>query len=130
MRLGALQLGAAYMLMSGAPFTRMVRGATRDPDAGWDTPPQAYETNAGRGPAYSRMDAQVEWTGELLGSRLTIFGNVQNALRQYSYAYTGAEIACPAMSDPSPYDGILCRNGGVFWGTRSMTPSIGLRLRF
>jgi hypothetical protein len=138
-----LRLGAAYSAFSGAPFTRLVPPpAPSDPGAAdpasANLPPAAVQAaalgapNAGRLPAFGRMDLSAEWSFAVRRVRAGAYVQVINALRQRNVlAYDGPAVAsagCRTGGDAGAAG--ACRPADTFAAGIPAFPFVGLRASF
>ena len=92
--LNGLRVGAAFTAATGVPYTR----AISDPDECTTEPgcdpallPWSGEPNANRGPVYASLDLLIDWSTEVAGLDVGIYGQIRNVLgRDNATIYAGS----------------------------------------
>ncbi|MEP6492056.1 MAG: TonB-dependent receptor [bacterium] len=124
--LGSVNLGSAYMLTSGAPFTRMVDSPAPG-SSGAVLPTVREAPNAQRLPAYSSLDVSIDYTRVIRNVRLIAFAGAQNMLGRSNATWYEVSGYCENGSRP-PVASAQCRDHDVFDAPVKLVPTIGLRL--
>jgi hypothetical protein len=101
---GALRLGTAITVASGAPYTRNVAGPTVCTPSGCSTI-AIEDPNAVRAPAYAAASVMAEWTIRHARWDLNAFIQLRNVLPSRSAVTYAGTVACsdarpPYRSDP------------------------------
>lgn len=89
----AVRIGAAFTAATGVPFTRAISQEDEcaavpgcDPDA----LPWTGEPHATRAPAFASLDLLVDWSTQIRGVELGVYGQLRNVLgRDNATVYTG-----------------------------------------
>ncbi len=91
--LPGLRLGAAFTAATGVPFTRAISDSTEclgEPTCRPSELPWAGDPNANRGPTYASLDLLVDWTTEVAGLSVGVYGQLRNVLgRENATVYAG-----------------------------------------
>jgi hypothetical protein len=91
--LPGLRMGAAFTAATGVPFTRAISDSTEclgEPTCVPAELPWAGDPNAIRGPTYASLDLLVDWTTEVAGLDVGIYGQLRNVLgRENATVYAG-----------------------------------------
>jgi hypothetical protein len=128
----AVRFGAAYSGYSGAPFTRRVAvqgltGAAGPADRG---ALRLEAPNAGRLPAFARVDASAEWSFAVRGVRAGAYLQVLNVLqRRNVLAYDGPADPARCPSAGGAVAG-ACPAADAFVSGIPAVPLAGLRASF
>lgn len=126
LHLGSVNLGGAYTLASGAPYTRTVPAAALGQPGGSQILVREAP-NAQRLPAYSSLDVSVDYARVIGGVALGAFGGMQNLLgRKNSTWYEISGYCENGQSQPvvSPQ----CANHDVLEAPVKRSLTVGLRL--
>ena len=96
--LPGLRVGAAFTAATGVPFTRTVSTAEECADLPGCDPghlPWAGSPNGLRAPTFASLDLLVDWSTEVRGLHLGIYGQIRNVLgRENATIYTGTGGHC------------------------------------
>jgi hypothetical protein len=125
--LGRFNLGGAYTLTSGAPYTRTVLGAAAGQSRTTGSIPVRDAPNALRLPSYSSLDASIDYTRVFKGVTVIGFAGAQNVLARKNvtwYEISGYCDAGPSQLVASP----RCRDRDFVQTPVGLTPTIGFRL--
>lgn len=91
--LPGLRVGAAFTAATGVPFTRSISDpeeCAAEPGCDPENLPWAGPPNANRGPTYASLDLLVDWSTEMGGLQLGVYGQLRNVLgRENATVYAG-----------------------------------------
>lgn len=125
--LGGFNLGGAYTLTSGAPYTRTVVGASAGQ---WQTTgsiPVRDAPNALRLPSYSSLDVSIDYTRIIKGVALIGFAGAQNVLGRNNVTWYEISGYCD-NGQAQLAVGPQCRDRDVVQAPVGRTLTIGFRL--
>ena len=121
--LGAFNLGGAYTLTSGAPYTRAVVSA-----ASGSSPVTVIETpNALRLPSYSSLDVSIDYTRVIRGVALIGFAGAQNVLGRRNATWYEISGYCD-NGQLQPAASPQCRDKDMLRTPVGLAPTVGLRV--
>jgi hypothetical protein len=127
MHLGAFNIGGAYTLSSGAPYTRTVAGAALNPSGGANQVAVQQAPNGQRLPAYSSLDVSLDYARTFRGVSLIGFAGAQNVLGRKNATWYEISGYCEngqSQAVVSPQ----CRDHDLLEAPVKFAPTIGLRL--
>jgi hypothetical protein len=127
-RLGQFDIGGAYTLTSGAPYTRTVVGAAAGQSSATGSIPLRDVPNAHRLPSYSSLDVAIDYTRMIKGVSLIGFAGVQNVLGRTNATWYEISGYCVLNGQGTAVAGPQCRDHDVFQAPVKLAPTIGLRL--
>jgi hypothetical protein len=124
--LGGFNLGGAFTLASGSPYTRAVLGTA----PGMPTGPKTLTREAAdarRLPTYASLDASIDYTRVVHRAALSAFAGAQNVLgrrNQTWYLLSGICENAQAQATSAPQ----CANHDVLQAPVRFAPTVGLRV--
>jgi len=125
--LGGFNLGGAYTLTSGAPYTRTVLGAAAGQSRTTGLIPVRDAPNALRLPSYSSLDVSIDYTRIIKGVALIGFAGAQNVLGRKNVTWYEISGYCDT-SQSQPVASPQCRDRDFVQAPVGLTPTIGARL--
>lgn len=91
--LPGFRVGAAFTAATGVPFTRSISDpdeCATEPGCDPENLPWSGPPNASRAPMFASLDLLVDWTTELAGLRVGVYGQLRNVLgRENATVYAG-----------------------------------------
>jgi hypothetical protein len=127
LHLGGFNLGSAYTLTSGAPYTRTVVGAAAGQSSVTGSIPLRDAPNAHRLPSYSSLDLSIDYTRTIGAVSLIGFAGAQNVLGRRNATWYEISGYCDdgqsqAVASPR------CRDHDMLQAPVRLAPTIGLRV--
>ena len=127
MHLGGFNVGGAYTLTSGAPYTRTVVGAAAGQSNTTGSIPVRGEPNAHRLPSYSSLDLSIDYTRIVKSVAIVGFAGAQNVLGRKNETWYEISGYCESgqfqfVASPQ------CRDHDMFQAPVKLAPTIGLRV--
>lgn len=117
--LGNFNLGGAYTLASGAPFTRIVPGTV--------SATVREAPNAQRLPNYASLDLSADYMRVMGRMRLIAFAGAQNVLGRANATWYEISGYCD-NGQSQPVASPQCRDHDLFETPVKLSPTVGLRL--
>ncbi|HSQ32261.1 MAG TPA: TonB-dependent receptor [Gemmatimonadaceae bacterium] len=125
--LGGFNVGGAYTLTSGAPYTRTVLGAAAGQSSATGSIAVREAPNAHRLPSYSSLDVSMDYTRLIKGVALIGFAGAQNVLGRSNATWYEISGYCDD-GQSQPVASPRCRGNDLLEAPVKLTPTIGLRL--
>jgi carboxypeptidase family protein len=125
--LGGFNVGGAYTITSGAPYTRTVLGAAAGQSSVTGSIPVRESPNAHRLPSYASLDLSIDYTRTIKGLSLIGFAGAQNVLRRKNATWYEISGICYG----GQFQGVVspqCRDHDLLLAPVKFAPTIGVRL--
>ena len=125
--LGHFNLGGAYTLTSGAPYSRTVLGAAVGQSRTIGSIPVRDAPNALRLPSYSSLDVSIDYTRVIKGVALIGFAGAQNVLGRKNVTWYEISGYCDT-NQSQPVASPQCRDRDFVQAPVGRAMTIGFRL--